>query len=138
MKTKINKLQEIDKTKNPFKVPENYFAQFNEEIMNLLPEKEFVAPRPVPMWDRVRPWVYMAAMFIGLYVTINFLTQNRDNERLTTSQTATEQTLTGTSQADNNYWSTVQVTEEEFYQYLEEQMVEEDYYDYLYDQYYLN
>lgn len=138
MKTKINKLTEIDKTKNPFKVPENYFAQFNEEIMNLLPEKEFVTPRRVPMWDRVKPWVYMAAMFIGLYVTINFLTQDRDNERMTTGQSATEQTLTGTSQADDNYWSTVQVTEEEFYQYLEEQIVDDDYYDYMYDQYYLN
>lgn len=138
MKTKINKLTEIDKTKNPFKVPENYFAQFNEEIMNLLPEKELATPRAVPMWDRVKPWVYMAAMFIGLYVTINFLTQDRDNERMTTGQSTTEQTLTGTSQADDNYWSTVQVTEEEFYQYLEEQMVDDDYYDYMYDQYYLN
>ena len=138
MKTKINKLKEIDQTKNPFKVPENYFAQFNEEIMNLLPEKEFVAARPVPLWDKVKPWVYMAAMFIGLYVTINFLTRDRDNERMTAGQSATEQTLTGTSQADDNYWSTVQVTEEEFYQYLEEQMVDDGYYDYMYNQYYLN
>jgi hypothetical protein len=40
MKTKFNKLEEIDKSNNPFKVPDNYFAQFNEEIMNRLPEKE--------------------------------------------------------------------------------------------------
>jgi hypothetical protein len=138
MKTKINRLEEIDKTKNPFKVPENYFALFHEEIMNLLPEKEFVAPRRVTMWDRVKPWVYMAAMFIGLYVTIQFLIQDRDPDRMTTGQSATEQTLTGTSQAGDNYWSTVQVTEEEFYQYLEEQMVDDDYYDYMVDQYYLN
>lgn len=138
METKINRLKEIDKTKNPFKVPENYFALFHEEIMNLLPEKEFVAPRRVTMWDRVKPWVYMAAMFIGLYVTIQFLIQDRDPDRMTTGQSATEQTLTGTSQAGDNYWSTVQVTEEEFYQYLEEQMVDDDYYDYMVDQYYLN
>jgi len=138
MKTKINRLEEIDKTKNPFKVPENYFALFHEEIMNLLPEKEFIAPRRVTMWDRVKPWVYMAAMFIGLYVTIQFLIQDRDPDRMTTGQSATEQTLTGTSQAGDNYWSTVQVTEEEFYQYLEEQMVDDDYYDYMVDQYYLN
>lgn len=138
MKTKINRLEEIDKTNNPFKVPENYFALFHEEIMNLLPEKEFVAPRRVTMWDRVKPWVYMAAMFIGLYVTIQFLIQDRDPDRMTTGQSATEQTLTGTSQAGDNYWSTVQVTEEEFYQYLEEQMVDDDYYDYMVDQYYLN
>lgn len=138
METKINKLKEIDKTKYPFKVPENYFAQFNEEIMNLLPEKEFVAPRPVPLWDRVKPWVYMAAMFIGLYVTINFLTRDIAKESITTGQSASQHALTETLQADDNYWSTVQITEEEFYQYLEQQMVDDGYYDYMYNQYYLN
>jgi hypothetical protein len=44
----------------------------------------------------------------------------------------------GTSETVNNYWSTVHVTEEEFYQFLEEQVVEDGYYDYMYNQYYLN
>ena len=35
MKTKI-RLEDINKT-DPFKVPENYFEQFNEEIMKHLP-----------------------------------------------------------------------------------------------------
>ncbi|NLX67735.1 MAG: hypothetical protein GXZ19_13405, partial [Bacteroidales bacterium] len=65
MDTKINKLKAIDKTTNPFKVPDNYFAQFNEEIMNRLPEKEIVVPEPVSIWDKVKPWVYLAAMFVG-------------------------------------------------------------------------
>ena len=41
MKVNFNKLQDIDKNKTPFKVPDNYFENFNEEIMNLLPEKSF-------------------------------------------------------------------------------------------------
>lgn len=137
METKINKLIEIEKDKNPFKVPENYFAQFNEEIMSRLPEKEIVKPRTVSIWDKVKPWVYMAAMFVGLYITINFITRNNGENNMATRETASQQSLTGTFQADN-YWSTVQITEEEFYEYLEEQIIDDGYFDYMYNQYYLN
>jgi len=133
METKINKLTEIDKTKNPFKVPENYFAQFNQEIMVRLPEKEIVKPKPVPIWDKVKPWVYMAAMFAGLYVTIHFLANNNGDGNMATRETVMQQTLTE-SPGKGNYWSTVQVTEEEFYQYLEEQIIEDGYFDSMYKQ----
>jgi len=130
MKSHFNKLEEIDRKRNPFKVPDNYFARLNEEIMNHLPEKEIVPPRTVPLWDKVKPWVYMAAMFVGLYITIQFLTRQPDNGNVASRQSVV--------QIQESYWSTVQVTEEEFYQYLEEQLVEEGYFDYMYDQYYLN
>ena len=130
MKSHFNKLEEIDRTRNPFKVPDNYFARFNEEMMNHLPEKEIVTPKTVPLWDKVKPWVYMAAMFVGLYITIQFLTRQPDNGNIASRQSVV--------QTQEGYWSTVQVTEEEFYQYLEEQLVEEGYFDYMYDQYYLN
>lgn len=136
METKFNKLEDIQNKPNPFKVPENYFAQFNEEIMNRLPVKEVVKPQPVPMWNRVKPWVYMAAMFVGLYISINFLTGNmRNRQDLQTAQT--HQTIVNLPHTDN-YWSTVQITEEEFFQYLEDQMVEDGYYDYMYNEIYLN
>ncbi|WP_352422505.1 hypothetical protein [Proteiniphilum sp.] len=138
MDTKINKLEEIDKTKNPFKVPENYFAQFNQEIMNRLPEKEIVVPEPVSMWDRAKPWVYLAAMFVGLYITIDFLMKTPGNDNMAENQIASQQTLSGSYENTDNYWSTVQITEEEFYQYLEEQLVDDSYFDYMYHQYYLN
>lgn len=137
MKAKISKLEEIDKAENPFKVPENYFALLNEEIMSRLPEKEYVAPPPVTLWDKVKPWVYMAAMFIGIYITINYLTSDIDKKQLITEQSATSETISELETVDN-YWSTVNVTEEEFYQFLEEQVVEDGYYDYMYNQYYLN
>ena len=136
METKINKLKEIDKTKNPFKVPDNYFARFNEEIMSRLPEKEYVVPRRVPLWDKVKPWVYMAAMFLGIYFTVNFLTRNADKEQVTAEQSASA--IQSDTSPVENYWSTVHITEEEFYQFLEEQVVEDGYYDYMYNHYYLN
>lgn len=134
MKTKFNKLQEVDKG-NPFAVPEDYFVQFKEEIMNRLPEKEYIPPQTVTLWDRVKPWVYMAAMFVGLYITINFLTKN--SEEGLSAQQESETVITTEVPADS-YWSTVHITEEEFYQYLEEQLVDDGYYDYMYNQIYLN
>lgn len=136
MKTRFDKLQEIDKT-NPFSVPENYFSEFNKEIMDLLPEKEFVAPKTVSMWDRVKPWVYMAAMFIGFYFIINFLMPERTGTDDTINTASTQQVTSGFADTDN-YWSTVHVTEEEFYLYLEEQLIDDGYFDLMYDQYYLN
>ena len=138
METKINKLEEIDKTKNPFKVPENYFAQFNEEIMNRLPEKEIIVPEPVSIWDRIKPWVYLAAMFVGLYVTINFLMKAPRNDNRDGNQLVTQQAFSASTDNAENYWSTVQITEEEFYQYLEEQLIDDSYFDYIYHHYYLN
>lgn len=135
MDTKINKLEDIDKTKNPFKVPDNYFVHFNEEIMNRLPEKEAPNPQPIPLWEKVRPWVYMAAIFLGLYFTFNILT--KDN-RIGTVQTTSTQPISSGSQYTDNYWSTVQITEEEFYQYLEDRLMEDGFYDYIYSEIYLN
>lgn len=58
-------------TKNPFTVPEGYFENFSKELMDKLPEKEQVhAPEPASTWQRIKPWVYMAAMFCGLMFTV--------------------------------------------------------------------
>ena len=53
-------------TGNVFHVPEGYFENLTSEIMNRLPEKERLAfeKKESTMWERVKPWVYMAAMFI--------------------------------------------------------------------------
>lgn len=138
METKFNKLESIGKAQNPFKVPDDYFARFNEEIMNRLPEKETAKPQTVSLWDKVKPWVYMAAMFAGLYVAINFVTRGRDDAGIAQNETGQQrQTLADFPQSDN-YWSTVHITEDEFYQYLEEQLVDDGYNDYMYNQLYLN
>lgn len=52
----------------PFKVPEGYFEDFSVRIMSQLPD--YPAP-PVPQklsaWHKVRPYVYLAAMFAGIW-----------------------------------------------------------------------
>lgn len=59
-------------TENPFRVPEGYFEGFTSEIMNRLPEKEHIAElhKEPTLWEKVRPWLYMAAMFVGAALII--------------------------------------------------------------------
>ncbi|MGN1245817.1 MAG: hypothetical protein ACI4UN_04210 [Muribaculaceae bacterium] len=50
-----------------FKVPDNYFSDFAEKMAKSLPEQN-IQPIPQPTrWQRVRPFVYMAAMFAGMW-----------------------------------------------------------------------
>ena len=51
-----------------FKVPENYFEDFNKRMADMLPEVEITPVDVKPtMWQRVRPLIYMAAMFAGVW-----------------------------------------------------------------------
>ena len=71
MKTE-ERLKETYGTDNPFRVPEGYFEQLTSEVMNKLPEKEPVTSihRMPTTWEKIRPWVYMAAMFVGAALII--------------------------------------------------------------------
>lgn len=58
-------------TENPFRVPEGYFEGFTSDLMSHLPEKEKTDVHREPTtWEKVRPWLYMAAMFIGAALII--------------------------------------------------------------------
>lgn len=58
-------------TENPFRVPEGYFENFTSDLMSRLPEKEKTDIHREPTtWEKVRPWLYMAAMFIGAALII--------------------------------------------------------------------
>lgn len=118
METKKQTLADIG-NKVPFSVPENYFSQLNDTIMASLPEKQAPVIEPISIWDKAKPWAYMAAMFLGLFFTVRVLVIN-----------------TNTQQED--YWSGVEISEEEFFDYIETQFVDEDYYDLIQNQDYLN
>ena len=66
MKTEQNNLDRF-KDNNPFKVPEGYMEGLTANIMSQLPEKpRQVEPVKISLMDRVRPWIYMAAVFAGM------------------------------------------------------------------------
>lgn len=61
---------------NPFTVPEGYFEDFTRNLMAQLPAKEEATateelqePRITP-WQRIKPLLYMAAMFVGMIVCV--------------------------------------------------------------------
>ena len=55
-----------------FKVPEGYFEDLNSRIMAQLPPyPEVERTVPMTMWQRVKPYVYLAAMFAGIWLMMN-------------------------------------------------------------------
>lgn len=88
MKEEDNILKKCGK-KNPFKVPEGYFENFKDNLMDKLPEKENSIHK-ISTWQRIKPWIYMTAMFCGLMLSVKVFLEKPDTEKqmFTTSQTA--------------------------------------------------
>ena len=83
-------LQKIGK-KNPFTVPENYFENFTQELMDKLPAKEAVFQTEAPtLWQRVKPWLYMAAMFCGIMLSVRIFVGKPQQEEFPISQAEAE------------------------------------------------
>lgn len=70
MKEKKEILSKLSK-ETGFTVPENYFSDFAKNMEISLPEKRFVDELPPTTWQRVRTYVYMAAMFLGIWCMMN-------------------------------------------------------------------
>lgn len=71
MKEEDTLLKKIGK-EHSFKVPEGYFENLTSEVMNKLPEKEKIVltEEQSGKWAKLKPFMYMAAMFIGAALII--------------------------------------------------------------------
>ena len=60
---------------NPFTVPEGYFEDLTNRVMDNLPEKPIpeYKVKPLTWWDKAKPSVYLAAMFAGAAIIIKVL-----------------------------------------------------------------
>lgn len=63
------------------KVPEGYFADFAARMAENLPSTSFEKSQSMPIsikkhsiWSRVKPYVYMAAMFMGVWCMLKLFT----------------------------------------------------------------
>ena len=104
--------------KSPFKVPEGYFEQFHEQLMSSLPEPEALATAPaapVSLMARIKPWLYMAAMFVGTIFMVQGLMFVQE-----TRFSAEEMALTEEIYADeaDEFMSTSLYNEYTLYSYL--------------------
>lgn len=50
-----------------FKVPEGYFEDFASKMEKIIPEHEVIPVVKPTTWSRIRPYVYMTAMFAGIW-----------------------------------------------------------------------
>lgn len=114
-----NKLKLKYGTRNPYRVPDNYFEQFTSRIMEQLPEHQIGENevREPSRWQRLRPFLYMAAMFCLL------LTGGKWLQFYTEHQQATETTeQTAQSTEEYNYMDDMinyaMIDEELVYSYL--------------------
>ena len=78
-------------TGNPFRVPEHYFDNFTKELMGKLPEKEPLPYSSEPtLWQRIKPWVYMAAMFCGIMLSVRIFVGEPQKDEFSISQAEAE------------------------------------------------
>lgn len=112
-------LNNIEKN-NPFRVPENYFQNFNEEIMNKLPEKK-EQKKVVPLWRSLGKWVAAAAVVSGIAILGNNYMENHTPEINNFSK---ENSI----YADENLAS----VENDYYQFLEDEATQLVYKDAVY------
>lgn len=72
-----------------FKVPENYFEDFNNKMAAMLPDVEITPVDVKPtMWQRVRPLVYLAAMFAGVWYMMSVFSHLNNSSNLGVSVVA--------------------------------------------------
>lgn len=82
---------------NGMTVPEGYFSDFQRRMMEALPELPAAeVPKPRSKWQIIRPYVYMAAMFAGIYLMLNIFSLTGGfsrNEQPQYAEVVNEQTL---------------------------------------------
>lgn len=115
MKEEKELFQKIGK-ENPFKVPEGYFENLTQQVMERLPEKEPQPTQEISMWERVKPWAYMAAMFVGLMFTVQVFVGKQDR------QTVPSENVSPVSDLSDEYLAPIinqtMLDDYELYQYL--------------------
>lgn len=80
---------------NPFHTPEGYFTHFHDQLMGSLPEMEMpLAKVEVSLFMRIKPWLYMAAMFISTVFLIQGLMYVQEKRFFTTDNALAEELYT--------------------------------------------
>lgn len=102
-------LAKFDKSTNPFKIPENYFENLNTEIINQLTENK-IQVKKISLWKKIVPWSAIAAALIGTIFYLEILTDNSSSSMKQTSS----------------------LTEDDIFQYMEEEVINSSYNDMLY------
>lgn len=95
-------------TDSGFRVPDGYFEELNLRIMESLPQYP-EAPRVVEMslWQKVKPYVYLAAMFAGIWVMMKVFhtVSSADSLNLDNPPSAIAQAMAAQDEETFHYFS---------------------------------
>ena len=99
----------LDKFKgdNPFKTPQGYMDGLNDLIMSQLPVKESKKAIQITFAQRVRPWLYLAAVFAGLglffkaVIGPDFIGKQNTSDSLYVQSSVSEGTMSALSPAED-------------------------------------
>jgi len=101
METEDNKLNKL-KGRQPFSVPEGYFEGFTEDFMSRLPEKQVTETKTISFSERMKPLLYLAAMFAGALILINiFNFTKKDNSDISNGASIVSTTGNSTDSDDD-------------------------------------
>lgn len=102
-------LQEVNHN-DGLKVPDGYFADFASRMAAELPRREWEDPKPrvVPksLWQKVRPYVYLAAMFAGVWCMMNMVDMIRSASGLSVENSQVLTAAISNEQFMNDYFVT--------------------------------
>ena len=79
MKTENSKILEKLGKDPGFIVPDNFFDDFNKKMAESLPEVKITEEEKPTMWVKVRPFIYMAAMFAGAWLMMNIFSLGKSS-----------------------------------------------------------
>jgi hypothetical protein len=93
------KLDSNEKITSGFKIPDHYFDDFSEKVMQQLPKEE---PKVISFYARNKRWIYSAAavLVLALSVPIVYHMQNNDTEM--TSSEVENYLVTNTTLSDDD------------------------------------
>lgn len=118
-------LDNFDKKKNPFSVPENYFEELTQNVMNNLPAKELEVKR-VSLWRKVLPWTGVAAVVAVVVISVGTWGSMSD-VRMADNAKGKEMVKSQQNMAYNDA--------EDYFLFLEDESIEAQYYeDVLFDE----
>lgn len=100
--------------RTPFKEPENYF----EKLPSIINSK--IAPKKVSFFEKTKPILYFAAMFLGFYVIIHFAIRTLNNDFDSNSLLAQQEKQTNNTTTEDSYYNYVvsELDEEMIVDYL--------------------
>ena len=83
MAEKYDKIKDILGADGGMRVPDGFFESTFEKIQAELPPYP-EAPKPMKLspWHRIRPYVYLAAMFAGIWLMMNIFHRVSDTGRI--------------------------------------------------------